>query len=217
MSDIAVLVVDDHALVREMLCDRIAEERGMRVVGQTSTADDAVHLCSTTHPDVVLLDIDLPGISAFDAARTMQGEYSHTKVIFLSAFVQDGYIAQALDVRAAGYLSKTTPPSGVVEAICTVALGGTAMCQEVLDRVTLAPSADNQGEAGSLAALLTRREHEVVTYVAKGLSQKQIAHRMSISIKTVQTHLAHAMDKLDIHDRVDLTRYAIREGFVASP
>jgi two-component system response regulator NreC len=217
MSDIAVLVVDDHALVREMLCDRIGEERGMRVIGQTSTADDAVRLCSTTHPDVVLLDIDLPGISAFDAARSMQTGCSSTRVIFLSAFVQDGYIAQALDVRAAGYLSKTTPPSGVVEAIRTVASGGTAMCQEVLDRVMLAPSAEDQGGTGSLAALLTQREHEVVTYVAQGLSQKQIAHQMSISIKTVQTHLAHAMDKLDIHDRVDLTRYAILDGFMASP
>jgi two-component system invasion response regulator UvrY len=125
MSDIAVLVVDDHALVREMLCDRIGDERGMRVIGQTSTADDAVRLCSTTHPDVVLLDIDLPGISAFDAAHSMQTECSDVRVIFLSAFVQDGYIAQALDVRAAGYLSKTTPPSDVVEAIRTVASGGT--------------------------------------------------------------------------------------------
>lgn len=216
MSDIRVLVVDDHVLVREMLCDRIGEERGMRVVGQTGIADDAVRLCRDAAPDVVLLDIDLPGISAFDAARTMRVVAPGSKVLFLSAFIHDGYIAEALDVRAAGYLLKTIPPGAVVDAIRKVAAGGTAMCEEVLDRVVLAPRPHANGSSGtsSRGELLTRREREVVAYVAQGLLQKQIARDMGISIKTVQTHLSHAMDKLEIHDRVALARYAIREGLV---
>lgn len=218
MNDIGVLVVDDHALVREMLADRIAGERGMHVTAQAATSNDAVALCEDLAPDVVLLDIDLPGISAFDAARTMARATHPPRIIFLSAFIQDGYIAEALDVRAGGYLSKATPPSDVVDAIRTVASGGTAMCAEVLDRLILEtqPSVPNPG-AGTRWALLTQREREVVALIATGLQQKQVANRMGISIKTVQTHLVHAMDKLEIHDRVELARYAIREGVVAAP
>ena len=218
MDDIGVLVVDDHALVREMLADRIASERGMHVTAQATTSDEAIRLCGDLRPDVVLLDIDLPGISAFDAARTMTAADVPPRIIFLSAFVQDGYIAEALAVRAAGYLSKATTPTEVVEAIRTVAGGRTAMCAEVLDRLILdgLPSEPGLG-AGSRRALLTQREREVVALVAAGLQQKQVATRMGISIKTVQTHLAHAMDKLEIHDRVELARYAIREGLVATP
>ena len=218
MGDIGVLVVDDHALVREMLADRISGERGMHVTAQATTSDEAVRLCRDLEPDVVLLDIDLPGISAFDAARTMAKAEHPPRIIFLSAFVQDGYIAEALAVRAAGYLSKATPPTEVMDAIRTVAAGRTAMCAEVLDRLILDGAPTDQGVgAGARGALLTQREREVVALVATGLQQKQVATRMGISIKTVQTHLAHAMDKLEIHDRVELARYAIREGLVATP
>ena len=218
MTDIGVLVVDDHALVREMLADRVGAERGMHVTAQAATSDEAVRLCAELEPDIVLLDIDLPGISAFDAARTMTSGAHPPRIIFLSAFIQDGYIAQALDVRAAGYLSKATPPSEVIDAIRTVAAGRTAMCAEVLDRLILdaLPTGPSVG-AGARRTLLTQREREVVALVAAGFAQKQVAVRMGISIKTVQTHLVHAMDKLEIHNRVELARYAIREGLVATP
>ena len=218
MTDIGVLVVDDHALVREMLADRISTERGMHITAQAATSDDAVRLCDDLRPDVVLLDIDLPGISAFDAARKMNSSPHPPRIIFLSAFIQDRYIANALDVRAAGYLSKTTPPSEVIDAIRTVAAGRTAMCAEVLDRLVLErlPTELDVG-AGARRTLLTQREREVVALIATGLQQKQVAVHMGITIKTVQTHLMHAMDKLEIHDRVELARYAIREGLVATP
>ena len=218
MTDIGVLVVDDHALVREMLADRISTERGMHITAQAATSDDAVRLCDDLRPDVVLLDIDLPGISAFDAARKMNSSPHPPRIIFLSAFIQDRYIADALDVRAAGYLSKTAPPSEVIDAIRTVAAGRTAMCAEVLDRLVLErlPTELDVG-AGARRTLLTRREREVVALIATGLQQKQVAVHMGITIKTVQTHLMHAMDKLEIHDRVELARYAIREGLVATP
>ncbi len=212
-----VLIVDDHALVREMLTDRIADEPDMIVIGQAGSGDEAIELAEIC-PDVVLLDIDMPGISAFDAARSIVRACPQARVVFLSAFIQDGYIAEALDVEAAGYLSKTTSPTKLVGAIRTVAGGGTAMSAEVLDRLVLtAPDEHQTQSAGSRRSLLTQREREVVALIAQGLQQKQVATRMGISIKTVQTHLAHAMDKLSIHDRVDLTRWAIREGVIASP
>jgi DNA-binding NarL/FixJ family response regulator len=212
-----VLIVDDHALVREMLTDRIADEPDMIVIGQAGSGDEAIELAEIC-PDVVLLDIDMPGISAFDAARSIARACPGVRVVFLSAFIQDGYIAEALDVEASGYLSKTTSPTKLVGAIRTVAGGGTAMSAEVLDRLVLtAPDEHQTRTAGSRRSLLTQREREVVALIAQGLQQKQVATRMGISIKTVQTHLAHAMDKLGIHDRVDLTRWAIREGVIVSP
>lgn len=218
MTDIGVLVVDDHALVREMLADRISAERGMHITAQAATSDDAVRVCDELRPDVVLLDIDLPGISAFDAARKMNSSPHPPRIIFLSAFIQDRYIANALDVRAAGYLSKTTPPSEVIDAIRTVVVGRTAMCAEVLDRLVFETLPTELGVGvGARRTLLTQREREVVALIAVGLQQKQVAVRMGISIKTVQTHLVHAMDKLEIHDRVELARYAIREGLVVMP
>lgn len=218
-TPIRVLVVDDHSLVREMLTERISEEADMDIVGQAASGDEAVMLGQEIDPDVVLLDIDMPGISAFDAARSLIREHPKMRVVFLSAFIQDGYIADALDVKAAGYLSKTTSPTKLVSAIRDVARGGTAMCAEVLDRLVLTSTdIDHPGlAAGPRRALLTQREREVVAHIAEGLQQKQVAHQMRISIKTVQTHLAHAMDKLGIHDRVALTRWAIREGLVAQP
>jgi NarL family two-component system response regulator LiaR len=218
VTDIGVLVVDDHALVREMLADRISAERGMHITAQAATSDDAVRVCDELRPDVVLLDIDLPGISAFDAARKMNSSPHPPRIIFLSAFIQDRYIANALDVRAAGYLSKTTPPSEVIDAIRTVVVGRTAMCAEVLDRLVFETLPTELGVGvGARRTLLTQREREVVALIAVGLQQKQVAVRMGISIKTVQTHLVHAMDKLEIHDRVELARYAIREGLVVMP
>jgi NarL family two-component system response regulator LiaR len=218
VTDIGVLVVDDHALLREMLADRISAERGMHITALAATSDDAVRVCDELRPDVVLLDIDLPGISAFDAARKMNSSAHPPRIIFLSAFIQDRYIANALDVRAAGYLSKTTPPSEVIDAIRTVVVGRTAMCAEVLDRLVFETLPTELGVGvGARRTLLTQREREVVALIAVGLQQKQVAVRMGISIKTVQTHLVHAMDKLEIHDRVELARYAIREGLVVMP
>jgi DNA-binding NarL/FixJ family response regulator len=170
VTDIGVLVVDDHALVREMLADRISAERGMHITAQAATSDDAVRVCDELRPDVVLLDIDLPGISAFDAARKMNSSPHPPRIIFLSAFIQDRYIANALDVRAAGYLSKTTPPSEVIDAIRTVVVGRTAMCAEVLDRLVFETLPTELGVGvGARRTLLTQREREVVALIAVGL------------------------------------------------
>lgn len=213
MTPLRVLVVDDHVLLREMLTERMAAETDMTVVGQAATTDEAVALSAELGPDIVLLDIELPGLSAFDAALAMRQATPGLRVIFLSAFIHDAYIKRALEVRAAGYLSKGSTPSQLVGAIRTVAAGGTAMCQAVLDRLVV----DTGSDGDTREALLTPREREVVARVAEGLAQKQIARRMGVSIKTVQTHITHAMDKLAIHDRVELARYAIREGLTPPP
>lgn len=209
-----VVLADDHALVRDTLCERLSRE-GMEVVALASSSDRAVALASSDPPDVLVLDIDMPGMSAFQAAREVRRASPSTRVIFLSAFVHDCYVEQALEVGASGYLTKTHPPQAIVDAIRKVKEGGASFSSEVLARMVI----DRDGVRlpngpRSRLGLLTDREREVLSYVAKGLSQRQVARLAGISIKTVQHHIMRVMDKLEIHDRVELARFAIREGVV---
>ena len=215
MGDLTTVVLaDDHALVRDMLCERLSRE-GMEVVALASSGERAVELASSDPPDVVVLDIDMPGMSAFEAAREVQRVSPSTRVIFLSTFVHDCYVEQALEVGASGYLTKSDPPQAIVDAIRRVKKGGTSFSSAVLDRMVI----DRDGARlangnGSRLGLLTDREREVLSYIARGLSQRQVARLAGISVKTVQHHIMRVMDKLEIHDRVELARFAIREGVV---
>ena len=211
---ISVLLADDHVLVREMLHERLTRE-GMKIVGLASSGDQVVELAAECIPDVAVLDIDMPGISAFQAAREVRRVSPNTRVIFLSAFVHDSYVDQALAVEASGYLTKSEPPEAIVEAIRRVHRGRSSYSRSVLDRIVVDPAGVRLANgSGSRCGLLTEREREVLGYVAMGLPQKQIARLAGISVKTVQHHITHLMDKLEIHDRVELARFAIREGLV---
>lgn len=214
---ISLLLVDDHALMRRMLADRIACEPDMLVVGTVEDADAAVAEAIRQRPDIILMDIDMPGVICFDAARTIQELCPKTRIIFLSAFFNDRYIDQALAVEAAGYLTKTEPPESVIAAIRAVAAGKSYFSPQVQSRIVV----DSDGirlaqPKQSRASTLSGRELEVLRYLARGMSKKQIAQTMYISAKTVNNHTAHVMDKLDIHDRVELSRFAIREGLAGA-
>lgn len=209
-----VVLVDDHALVRDMLYELLSRE-GMEVVERVSSAERAVELVTADPPDVVVFDIDMPGISAFVAAREVQKVSPSTRVIFLSAFVHDSYIEQALEVGASGYLTKADPPQAIVDGIRRVSEGGTCFSTAVLDRMVIDSAGARLAHGnGSRLALLTDREREMLSYIARGSSQRQVARIAGISIKTVQHHITSVMDKLEIHDRVELTLFAIREGLV---
>jgi len=214
MSDpIRILVVDDHALVRGALCEHLQREPGLAVAGTAATADEAIVKLDACAPDIVLMDIDMPGMNCFNAARTIQSLRAEAKIVFLSAFTHDRYIEQALAVKARGYLTKREPPEAVVQAIREVASGGAYFSEEVRSRIII----DQKGaklatEARSRASSLTAREVEILQYIARGLSKKEIAATAHLSVKTVDRHCANLMNKLDIHDRVELARFAIREG-----
>ena len=213
-SAISVVIADDHSLVREMLHDRLVRE-GMEIVGVSSSGDDAIGLAAATRPDVLILDIDMPGISAFEAARVVRAASPSTRIVFLSAYVHDGYIDQALAVEASGYLTKSEPPDAIVTAIRKVHRGETSYSPAVLARLVVDSAGIRLGSSVQTRYdLLTERETEILGYVARGLLQKQIARQAGISVKTVQHHVTHMMDKLEIHDRVELARFAIREGLV---
>jgi len=212
-SPIRVLIVDDHELVRAALRERLQREPNLQVVGEAAMAEEAVDEVARCGPDIVLMDIDMPGMTCFSAAEQINRMRPGTRIIFLSAYFHDRYIEQALAVKARGYLTKRESPAAVVAAILQVMAGGAYFSEEVRSRIVVdQKGAKLASDPKSRASTLTARELEVLRYVAHGLAKKEIAKTMHISVKTVDRHSANLMKKLDIHDRVELTRFAIREG-----
>ncbi|MDX2131600.1 MAG: response regulator transcription factor [Planctomycetota bacterium] len=216
MSDvIRVMVVDDHALVRRSLGQLLSQSTDLQTVAECATGDEAITQALRHHPDVVVMDVDMPGVAAFDAARTILARSPGTRIVFLSAFSHDRYIEAALAAGAMGYLTKGESPESVARAVRAVARGKTAFSAEVQSRLVI----DSEGvrlapQVQSRVTALTDREVEVLRYVAQGLSKKEIAKVMHLSVKTVENHSWSMMKRLGIHDRVELTRFAIREGLV---
>lgn len=209
----SVLLVDDHAMVRDSLASWLRAEEGIRVVGQVGTADEAIAMAIQHQPDIVLMDIDMPGLLSFEAARIIRSRSEKTRIVFLSAFSSDRYIEDALAAEASGYITKSQPPEAVVRAIRSVGAGGVYFSPEIQRRIVIeSGGARLAREPRTRVSILTPREVEVLRYLARGLSKKQIAGTMHLSVKTVDNHSASLMGKLDIHDRVELARFAIREG-----
>lgn len=211
-----ILLVDDHTLMRETLRDRINQESGLQVVGTAASADEAVRLAGALSPNVVVMDIDMPGRLCFDAARDIVAMNRQTKMIYLSAFFSDRYIRDALWAHAVSYLTKDEPPQVVINAIRKAAHGLSYFSPSVQNRLVIDPNnnltLDDESTPSTKTDMLTRRELEMLRYLARGLSKKEIAATIHRSYGTVDKHVEKLMNKLDIHDRVELARFAIREG-----
>ena len=207
-----ILLVDDHELVRSALREMLDRDASFEVVGEAANAGQAIELASTCAPDILIMDIDMPGMICFDAVKQMRSKLPELAVIFLSAFFHDHYIEQAIEVGAKGYVIKGDPPSTLFDALREVAGGGAYFSAEVSARFALDKDGRPSPKGPTVTSTLTNREVEVLRYLARGLSKKEIAKTMHLSVKTVEHHSASVMRKLDIHDRVELARYAIREG-----
>lgn len=210
-----VLLADDHAFVRDLLSMRLAEEPELTVLVSVGDAAGALREARRRQPDLAVLDIDMPGPSVFGVVAQLSVELPSLRVLFLSAYVNDHHVQQALDLGAAGYVCKCEPLEIIVAAIRDVSRGGVVYSAQVRERIAV----DGAGRAvlrpsRSRLRQLTPRELEVLAAVARGLTKKQVADLLSISHKTVDRHCGHIMGKLGIHDRVELARFAIREGIV---
>lgn len=204
---IRVLCVDDHAFLAEGLRSKLALERDMEFVGWLPDASHIVREVEERRADVVTLDIEMPGPDPFEAVEDLQRRCPDVKTIMLSAYVRDSYIDAAVEAGAWGYLSKSDDPDEIVTAIRTVVDGKFAFGPSVRDRLP-AP------RGKSRSSLLTAREQQILRMIGRGMSRSEIAHALYRSSKTVDAHQQSIMKKLRIHDRVDLVRYAIREGLV---
>jgi two-component system response regulator DegU len=212
---VRVVLIDDHASLRESLAQWL-RQASFDVVADYGRADDALGPIERMRPDIVLMDIDMPGLEAFSAARSIMARSPETKVVFLSAFSNDRYIEQVLEMGAAGYLCKTEGPASIVEALKAVSDGGVCYSPAIQDRIVIDEGGARLGDATrTRSSLLTPRELEVLRYVAQGMSHRQIAEAAGVRPKTVDNHVSNIMNKLRIHDRVELALFAVREGIAA--
>ncbi|MDI6873852.1 response regulator [Candidatus Solincola sp.] len=208
-----VLVVDDHRLVREGLISLLRLNPDINVVGEASGGDEAVAKARNLKPDVVLMDISMPGMNGITATRLIKKDLPETKVIMLTMLDQEGYVYEAVKAGATGYLLKNTGLEELVKAIKEVYKGGAtlhpeAQAQLLKEYVYLAQS--NRETYG-----LSDRELEILQLLGDGLSNKEIAEKLFISIQTVKTHITHIFEKLGVKDRTEAVATALRRGLIS--
>ncbi len=212
---LSILIVDDHGVVREGLSSLLSKEPDFRILGVAENADDAVTKAVQMHPDIVLMDIDMPGLSCFDAIQIIRSRVAATRFILLTGYEHDEHLAQALRVRVNGFVTKSEGRTALLEALRAVAAGRVYFSPEVMNRLVVEGNEIRlSNPPKSRLATLSPRERELLRVLAKGLSLKEAASVLGISYKTADKQKASVMAKLDIHDRVELARYAIREGLV---
>jgi DNA-binding NarL/FixJ family response regulator len=215
---ISVLIGDDHAIVRQGLCALLIADGGFSIAGEASNGHQAISLAASLRPDVILLDIAMPELNGIEAARQILGKQPSTRIIMLSAHNEDEYVTRTLEVGVRGFLEKQTSAEILTKAIRTVVGGQPFFSPTILRRMQSINSRllDREGQAVVNGKRLTLRESEVLQLVAEGAANKQIASALGISIKTVEKHRQHLMDKLNIHETAGLTRYAIATGVIES-
>ena len=215
---IKCLIVDDHTLFREGLRRVLASESDLQVVGEASDATTAVEQVRNHRPDVVLMDIGMPGVSSFEAARIIEREAPGTRLIFLTMYEDEDYLMQCLDVGASGYILKDAPAPRLIGAVRDVYQGRKYLSPQVLGKLVDDYRSRAQGMRGQpRGATLTPREREVVKMIAEGFSVKEIANMLGLSVKTVEAHKFNLMRKLDIHNKAQLVTYAIQKKIVKMP
>jgi two-component system, NarL family, response regulator NreC len=217
-TPIRCILVDDHTLFREGLRRILEAESDIQIVGEASNASEAVTRVRELHPDVVLIDIGMPGMSSFEAARVINRESNGTRLIFLTMYEDEEYLLQCLDAGASGYILKDAPGPKLVTAVREVAQGRKYLSPQVLGKLVDDLRARSQGpQIVSRSSTLTPREREVVKLIAEGNSVKEIAALLGLSVKTIEAHKFNLMRKLNIHNKAQLVTYAIQKKIVKMP
>jgi DNA-binding NarL/FixJ family response regulator len=215
MTTIRILLVDDHTLVRAGLRSLLQGLTGVDVVGEAADGHEAVRLAETLHPDVVLLDVGMPGLNGLEAAGRLATVSPSTRVLILSMHNAEEYVLRALRSGCAGYLLKGSAVSELEIAVRAVARGEHYLSPAVSKQVVDDYVNRTRGGTGPLDAL-TPRQREILQLVAEGHTSKAIAQRLGLSFKTVEAHRAQIMERLDVHDLPGLVRFAVRVGLVTS-
>lgn len=207
-----VLLVDDHAIIREGLRSLLEKQPQMEVVADTDDGRKAVELVRQFSPDIVIMDVTMPGLNGIEATRLITAESPEVKVIALSIHSQRRFVADMLSAGAAGYILKECLFDELVQAIDAVTDGGRYLSPKITEVVVDDYVKHLSNITDSPLASLTGREREVLQLVAEGKSTKEIALELHVSTKTIEANRRQIMDKLDVHSVAELTKYAVREG-----
>lgn len=215
-KQITILLAEDHAIVRQGLIALLKAEGSFHMVGEAKTGREAVQLALSLRPEVILMDIAMPVLNGLEATRQILAANPAARVIVLSAHSDEVYVEKMIEVGAAGFLEKQTSAEILTKAIHEVARGHTYFSPAIAKRLSggAGKPRDRDGLLKANGMRLTSRETEVLQLVAEGSANKQVAAELGISIKTVEKHRQHLMDKLNIHDTAGLTRYAITAGVI---
>jgi DNA-binding NarL/FixJ family response regulator len=215
---ITVLLAEDHAIVRQGLSALLKADGHFRIVGEARNGREAVALALELRPDVILMDIAMPVLNGLEATRQILTANRAARVVILSAHSDDAYIERMRDAGVSGFLEKQTSAEILTKALREVARGNLFFSPSIVKRMSSAPEVarGRDGLPKAEPRRLTSRESEVLQLVAEGSANKQIADVLGISIKTVEKHRQHLMDKLGIHDTAGLTRHAIATGVIES-
>jgi DNA-binding NarL/FixJ family response regulator len=212
------MLADDHTLFRQGIRTLIAGENDFEVVGEAANGGEAVERASEVRPDLVLMDVSMPGLSSFEATRQIRKARPDTKVLFLTMYEDEDYLVEAMQAGAGGYVLKDSPADQLVGAIRDVCRGGSYLSPRMLSQlVDDFRSRIRTTERTPRFATLTAREREVLKFLAEGKSVKEIACDLDLSVKTVEAHKFNLMRKLDIHNKAQLVQYAIQKKIIQLP
>ena len=215
MKKIKILIADDHAFVRESTRHILEQESDLEVIGEAGDGEETVRLATTFKPDVAIIDIAMPKLDGIEATKQIKTLCPGISVLILSAYDDDQFVFSLLEAGAAGYLLKSVRGQEIVDAVRAVYSGESvlhpAVARKVLNRFAR-PSAEIEAKKSS--ELLSEREMEVLRLVTKGLSNKDIADKLYLSVRTVQGHLANIFNKLQVSSRTEAVVHALKQGWV---
>jgi len=213
-QSIRLLLVDDHEIVRAGLRMLFLAEPDIQIVGEAGSGEEALQAMHTAQPDVVLMDVALPGISGIEATRRIKASFPQVAILALTMYEDEQYFFQMLEAGASGYVPKRAAADDLVSAIHVVHQGNVFLYPS-LAKLLVSDYLHHEQDETASREVLTPREQEVLTLIAEGQTNREIAATLVISPKTVDRHRENIMNKLGLHNRVDLVKYAIEKGFIS--
>ncbi len=208
-----ILIADDHGVLRAGLRTLLNTEPGMEVVGEAADCEETLRLAGKLRPDVVLLDISMPGFGGIEAARRLKRALPDTRVLILTVHEDESILKEAMHVGAAGYIIKRAVESELINAIHAVGWGEMYIHPAMTPFLVQGRSPASTSQE-TVVESLTRREMEILRLVAQGYSNRQVAEKMTVSVRTVESHRTNLMGKLALRGRVELVRYAMEHGLL---
>lgn len=215
MNQLRVVLADDHELVRAGIRSLLEDLPGVLVVGEAADGREAIRLIEAEHPDLVFMDVAMPGLNGLEAAQHIATSSPHSRLVILSMHGNEEYVLRALHSGVAGYMLKDSSTVELEAAVRAIRQGETYLSPSISSKLTDYVRRTSEPPPSSLD-LLTPRQREILQLIAEGNTTRQIAHKLSISPKTVEAHRSQLMQRLDIHDIAGLVRYAIQVGLVSA-
>lgn len=218
IGKVRILLADDHALLRQGTAELLQHEQDFEVVGQAENGQDAVRMAHEIQPDIVIMDVRMPGLSGIEATRQIRKELPHIQVLVLTAYDDEQYVFSLLQAGASGYLLKTAPANELIRSIRQVRAGesplSAVIARKVVARLNSGSTAGTAVEGTDHPDVLTPREVEILQFLARGMSNRDIAGTLYISERTVQAHLTNIFAKMQVSSRLEAVLKGIRQGWL---